>query len=141
MGFFLTAYSLFVALHVYITVNTIMENNNQIISDKPKVGGAREGAGRPLGSKQKLSGQALLEALELTLGVPYPVQLANNYLNALATDRGLVAKYDQLFLNKVIADKVDITSNGQTLQAPQLNFAPKEIPDYIDIEVTPKEIE
>ena len=115
-----------------------MENNNQIISDKPKVGGAREGAGRPLGSKQKLSGQALLEALEDTLGVPYPVQLANNYLNALNTDRGLVAKYDQLFLNKVIADKVDITSNGQTLQAPTLNFAPKELPEYID--VTPNEV-
>jgi len=110
-----------------------MDNNNQIISEK-RVGGVREGAGRPLGSKQKLSGAALLEALEDTLGVPYSVQLANNYLNALATDRGLVAKYDQLFLNKVVADKVDITSNGQTLQ-PTLNFAPKEIPDYI--EVTP----
>jgi hypothetical protein len=115
-------------------VNTTMENNNQIISEK-KVGGVREGAGRPLGSKQKLSGAALLEALEDTLGVPYSVQLANNYLNALATDRGLVAKYDQLFLNKVVADKVDITTNGQALQQPTLNFAPKEIPDYI--EVTP----
>jgi hypothetical protein len=48
-----------------------------------------------------------------------------------------VAKYHQLILSKVIADKVDITSNGQTLQAPQLNFAPKEIPDYIDIDVKP----
>jgi hypothetical protein len=112
-----------------------MENNNQIISDKPKIGGVREGAGRPLGSKQKLSGAALLEALEDTLGIPYALQLANNYLNALHEDRHLVAKYDQLFLNKVIADKVDITSNGQTLQVPTLNFAPKEIPDYIEADV------
>jgi hypothetical protein len=107
-------------------------DHKQILPEKSKVGGPRPGSGRPLGSKQKLSGQALLEALEDTLGVPYPVQLANNYLNALATDRGLVAKYDQLFLNKVIADKVDITSNGQSI-APQLVFTPSEIPDYIDI--------
>jgi len=114
-----------------------MENNNQIISEK-KNGGAREGAGRPKGSIQKLSGASLLEALEDTLGVPYPVQLANNYLQALHEDKHLVAKYDQLFLNKVIADKVDITSNGQSI-APQLNFGPKEIPDYID--VTPIDVQ
>ena len=120
MGFFLAL------------VNTIMENNNQIVS-KPKVGGAREGAGRPKGTLNKISGAALLEALEDTLGIPYPVQLANNYLQALHEDRHLVAKYDQLFLNKVVADKVDITTNGESLQQPTLNFAPKEIPDYIDV--------
>jgi len=110
-------------------------NNNQNISDDSldlpkKVGGARPGAGRPKGSIQKISGATLLEALEDTLGVPYPVQLANNYLNALATDRGLAAKYDQFFLNKVIADRIDITSNGETLQMPTLNFTSREIPDY-----------
>ena len=113
--------------------------NNQIQPEKKKVGGPREGSGRPVGSTNKLSGQALLEALDDALGVPYPVQLANNYLNALATDRALVAKYDQLFLNKVIADKVDITSNGQSIAPPVLNFASSEIPDYIEITATLKE--
>jgi hypothetical protein len=98
-------------------------------------GGVRPGAGRKPGSTQKLLAKDLLDALEHTLGVPYEVQLANNYLNALSTDRGLVAQYDKIFLQKVIADKVDITTNGQALQQPTLNFAPKEIPDYI--EVTP----
>jgi hypothetical protein len=110
------------------------EKQSEVIEKKN--GGVREGAGRPKGSLNKISGAALLEALEDTLGVPYPVQLANNYLQALHEDRHLVAKYDQLFLNKVVADKVDITSNGQSI-APQLNFAPKEIPDYIDIDVKP----
>lgn len=100
-----------------------------------KNGGARPGAGRPAGSLNKLSGQALLEALEDTLGVPYAVQLANNYLNALSTDRHLAAKYDQLFLNKVVADKVDITSNGNTIAPPVLNFKSAEIVDYEPAEV------
>lgn len=103
------------------------------LEKQSKHGGARPGAGRIAGTTNKITGKDLLEALEDTLGIPYPVQLANNYLNALNTDRGLAAKYDQLFLNKVIADKVDITSNGETLQQPTLNFAPKEIPDYIDV--------
>ena len=104
------------------------------LEKQSKHGGARPGAGRIAGTTNKITGKDLLEALEDTLGIPYPVQLANNYLNALNTDRGLAAKYDQLFLNKVIADKVDITSNGQTI-APTLNFAPKEIPDYIEADV------
>ena len=113
-----------------------MENN---IQNKSKVGGPREGAGRPVGTKNKLSGQALLEALEDTLGIPYPMQLANNYLVALNEDRHLAAKYDQLFLNKVIADKVDITSNGETLSSPTLNFTGAELPEYQVIDVTPEE--
>jgi hypothetical protein len=114
-----------------------METEKQSEVIEKKNGGVREGAGRPKGSTNKLSATSILEALEDTLGIPYEVQLANNYLQALHEDKHLVAKYDQLFLNKVIADKVDITSNGQAIQ-PTLNFAPKEIPDYIDI--TPKEI-
>jgi hypothetical protein len=104
-------------------------------SNKSGHGGLREGSGRRAGSTNKLTASALLKALDDVLGVPYERQLANNYLNALHEDRHLVQKYDQLFLSKVIADKIDITSNGETLQVPTLNFAPKEIPDYVDAEV------
>ena len=114
-----------------------MENNNQIISEKPRVGGAREGAGRPKGTLNKLSGQRILEAIEQqNNGIPYEVTLANDFLAArYDDDKHLVAKYHQLILSKVVADKVDITSNGETLQVPTLNFAPKEIPDYIEANV------
>ena len=100
-------------------------------------GGVREGAGRKLGSTQKLSAKEILEAItQANNGVPYEVILANDFLAArYSDDKQLVAKYHQLILSKVVADKIDITSNGQTLQAPTLNFTPAEIPDYIEIDV------
>ena len=109
------------------------------LEKKSSHGGVREGSGRKLGSTQKLSAKEILEAITTANnGVPYEVILANDFLAArYEDDKHLVAKYHQLILSKVIADKVDITSNGETLQSPTLNFAPKEIPDYIDI--TPKE--
>jgi len=94
-------------------------------------GGARPGAGRVAGTTNKITAKELIEALDDALGVPYERQLANNYINALNTDRQLVAVYDRLFLTKVIADKVDNTSKGQTLPAPTLQFTPKELPEYI----------
>lgn len=100
-------------------------------------GGYRPGSGRPQGTSNRLSGKDILEAIyDANDGVPYEIVLANDFLQArLADDRHLVAKYHQLILNKVIADRVDITSNGETLRVPTLNFTPKEIPDYIDAEV------
>lgn len=81
-------------------------------SDKPKIssrGGARPNSGRPAGSTNKISAQAILDSLEHHLGVPYADQLARNYLDALAHhDRNLRASYDRLFLSKVVADKIDI---------------------------------
>jgi len=119
-----------------ITVNIIMELEKQSFST-PAItteveiisghGGARPGAGRKLGSTQKLSGKDILEALENTLGIPYPVQLALNYQQALfGDDAHLKAKYDHLILNKVVADKVDITSGGQSL-APTILINTQEI--------------
>lgn len=100
-------------------------------------GGYRPGSGRPQGTSNKLSGKDILEAIfDSNAGVPYEVVLANDFLQArLDGDRHLVVKYHQLILNKVIADRVDITSNGETIQVPTLNFTPREIPDYIDAEV------
>lgn len=101
-------------------------------------GGVREGSGRKLGSTQKLSAKEILEAITTANnGVPYEVILANDFLAArYEDDKHLVAKYHQLILSKVIADKVDITSNGEALQAPTLQFATQEIVDYIDVKHT-----
>jgi len=90
-------------------------------------GGYRPGSGRKPGVPSKLSGKDILEALENVLGIPYPVQLALNYQQALfGDDAHLKAKYDQLILNKVISDKVDITSNGQSI-APTILLDHREI--------------
>lgn len=80
--------------------------------NKPKIssrGGARPNSGRPAGSTNKISAQAIIDSLETHLGVPYADQLALNYLDALAqNDRTLRASYDRLFLSKIVADKVEI---------------------------------
>jgi len=96
-------------------------------------GGIRPGSGRKLGSTQKLSAKEILEAIEQTAnGVPYEMILANDFLAArYGDDKHLVAKYHQLILSKVIADKVDITSNGQSI-APIIEIAGQEIPDYLE---------
>ena len=106
-----------------------MEKNNQILLTSGEHGGVRVGAGRPAGSINKLSGQKILEALENTLGISYPVQLALNYQQALyGDDRHLVQKYDHLILNKVVADKVDITSGGVSI-APTILINTQELDD------------
>ena len=93
-----------------------------------KNGGVREGAGRPKGSINKISGQAILEAINDTLGIPFEIQFALNYQAALyGDDRYLLNKYDTLVLNKVVSDKIDVTTNGQ-------NIAPVILLDYKEID-------
>jgi hypothetical protein len=111
-----------------------MELEKQSNQNSNGHGGPRPNSGRKLGSTQKLSAVTLLDALDTALGVPYEVQLANNYMNAVLTDRGLAMQYDRIFLNKVIADKVDITSNGLGFVPPTIIIAAQELPDYIDIQ-------
>jgi len=100
-------------------------------------GGARPGAGRIAGTTNKLSAKEILAAItSANNGIPYEVILANDFLAArFDDDKHLVAKYHQLILSKVIADKVDITTNGQSLQAPILQFGVQELPDYVEAEV------
>jgi hypothetical protein len=105
---------------------------------KRRSGGAQPGAGRPKGTINKISGAAILEAIDNTLGIPFQIQLALNYQRAIfGSDPNLIAKYDQFLLNKVVADRVDITSNGQSI-APIIEMNTQELPDYttiIDIDV------
>jgi len=99
----------------------------EIVEAPKKFGGAQPGAGRPRGSLSKLSAKDILESLENTLGIPFHLQLALNYQQAVyGDDPHLRAKYDQFLLNKVIADKVDITSLGQSI-APTILLDHREI--------------
>jgi len=92
----------------------------------PSRGGARPNAGRPAGSSNKISAQAILDSLDHHLGRPYADQLALNYLDALQQgDRNIRASYDRLFLGKVIADKVevDVNQSEDALAQKQAAFA------------------
>ena len=109
------------------------QTNSQI--DKPKTwGGKREGAGRKHGAIQKISGRDILDAIERTLGIDFPTQIALNYQQVLyGDDARLKLEYDRMLLSKVVADKVDITTNGHSIAPPIINIQKQEIPDYIDV--------
>ena len=103
---------------------------------KKKFGGAQPGAGRKPGTTNKLSAVTLLNEIESKAnGLPYETILANDFLAArFSGDPLLIHKWHQLILSKVIADKVDITTNGQNI-APTLTFAQQELPEYIEADV------
>ena len=111
-----------------LTLNNDMNNNQDLLpEDQPRGqhGGARPGAGRPVGSRNKISGQAILQALEGELGHDYAKRLALNYVDTMmAGDTDRLFKYDQLILSKVVADKVDIalSDSEDALAAKQRAF-------------------
>ena len=105
-------------------------NNNQ---NRPKKGrgGARPNSGRKVGSTQKLSAQRLLHEIAKR-DKPFAIGLAEDYHNArMSGDKHLVVKYQQMILNKVVADKVDVdhTTLGQPIQT-VFNFPQRELEDW-----------
>ena len=82
-------------------------------------GGARPGAGRPKGSGNKLTVDRLLDSIDAAMGQPLEEVIASNYIKAQA-DPKLSFQYEQLFLNKVMADRqqleIDDTSTVENRQ-------------------------
>ena len=76
----------------------------------PSRGGVRAGAGRPRGSTTKIRIEDLMEQIELQSGESYDQLLARNYVLAIhREDWGGVRDYDKAFMNKMIADKSEVT--------------------------------
>ena len=104
-----------------------MEQNNKRYAVKaPSRGGARQGAGRPKGSTNKITMDNLLENLDRHLGVSYAEQIAKNYVAAV--DRGDwsgVRDYDRVLLGKVVADKLEVetTDSQEAVEAKAEAFA------------------
>jgi lipase chaperone LimK len=82
-------------------------------TNKPQHGGSRIGAGRPKGSGSKLTIDKLLQAVDTKLGQPLEDQIADNYVRALS-DPKLAHSYEQMFLNKVMADRQQIEIDEST---------------------------
>jgi len=92
-------------------VEAIPRNNKQKISSR---GGARVGGGRPKGSTNKISIKSLLEAIERETGDSLENLLAQGYAEAIQSQNNTLRQhYEKLFMNKVVADQVDINI-GQT---------------------------
>jgi hypothetical protein len=110
-----------------------IENNQIIPKKKSGRGGARPNSGRKPGSLQKLSGQDILSEIAKR-DVPFAVGLAEDYARARQSgDMHVIQRYQQMFLNKVVADKheTDITSNGKTIGA-SFTFPTTELIDWKD---------
>ena len=103
---------------------------------KDKRGGARPGEGRKKGAIQKLSGSEILKQIQRTTGKRFEQLLAEHYLDScLRADWQAVRDYEKTILSKVVADKVDVTSNGETMNA-QFVFPQRELTDWSNIPVT-----
>jgi len=112
--------------------------NNQVQAKK-QWGGPRKNSGRKHGQKQKLSALQLLREIEKK-DKPFAVGLAEDYHNArMGGDKHLVMKYQQMIINKVVADKVDIdhTTLGESLNT-NFSFPRKETSDWSHLPVTIK---
>lgn len=89
-------------------------------------GGARAGAGRPKGSTTKIKIEDLMANIENIAGRPYGELLAQNYVDAVnRQDWNGVRDYDKAFMNKMIAEKVevDVNNSEDALAAKQSAFA------------------
>ena len=77
----------------------------------PTRGGARPGGGRPKGSTTKVRLEDLMANIELVTGKSYGELLALNYAQAIdRSDWNGVRDYDKAFMNKLLADKSEITT-------------------------------
>lgn len=85
------------------------EKDNKMKSNR---GGAREGAGRPAGSKNKVNKatvQTVLDMLYDKTGRVYEDLLLEDFLQARANNSSLAMKYHALLSNKLMPDLNSIT--------------------------------
>ena len=96
---------------------------------KPKIssrGGARKGAGRPKGTRNKVTVQDLLLAIETEAGTGYEQLLVRDFLTARAgNDNHLVHKYHNLISGKILSTltTVEITDTDDVVAQKQRAFA------------------
>jgi len=75
-------------------------------------GGARAGSGRKPGSTNKISATQILDSIEAETGQQFGTLLAQGYAESIqSNDRVTRIKYEQMFLNKVVAERVEIDLN------------------------------
>jgi hypothetical protein len=102
---------------------------------KNKRGGKRPNAGRKKGMLQKLSGSEILKQIQRTTGKRFEQLLAEHYLESiLRHDHQAVRDYEKTILSKVVADKVDVTTNGESFNA-NFRFTHQELPDWSNIPI------
>ena len=117
-------------LNNHMTTELIQNLPDDQHTDKVKIssrGGARAGAGRPRGSRDRVTVQSLLETLTVkTGGLTYEELLIDDFLNArLSDDKVMIHKYHTLISNKLISTlaTIEVSDSDDTLQRRQAAFA------------------
>ena len=108
------------------TAMTSTEKKPRYAKKSPGRGGARPGGGRPRGSTTKIRIEDLMQKIELQSGQTYAELLATNYVSAIQrSDWNGVRDYDKAFMNKMIAEKIDVDVNDSqdTIAAKSAAFA------------------
>ena len=102
-------------------------NNGKKGGPRKNTGGARAGAGRKKGSQQEMNITTLLANLKIKSGgKSYEDILIEDFLSVRAqNDKGLVAKYHHLILNKVMHSLAEVTvvDSADNIESKKLAFA------------------
>ena len=98
----------------FINLDWKMNEDNGIIAEikpKSKTGGAMPGAGRPVGTPNKMSAKKLLESIELVVGKPFDILIAEHYKEAMDTkDKKSVLAYDKMFMSRLVQDQIELVT-------------------------------
>lgn len=98
------------------------------ITEKSNRGGAREGAGRPPGSKNKINKatiQTVIDKLYDRTGQCYEDLLLEDFLRARTSNEALAHKYHTLLANKLMPDlnNIELDDSRDALDVKQAVFA------------------
>ena len=107
-------------------MNTITPSPQVVKKKISSRGGARPGAGRKLGSSNKLKLEDLLQDIEKHTNMTYSQRVATNYLEAIQRgDHAGVRDYDKILLGKLVADKqeLEVTNTSDAVEAKREAFA------------------
>ena len=91
-----------------------------------KHGGAREGAGRPRGSGNKITAQDLIDTANKVIGKPFVVSLFEGYQDSIINgDKKIRVMYEKMIIDKVVADRqqVEVTESEDTTAVKARAFA------------------
>ena len=78
----------------------------------PTRGGAREGAGRPKGSTDKVTAKLLLETAQQVIGKPFVQSLMEGYKDSITdNDRRHRVIYEKIIIDKVATTLFDVEVN------------------------------
>jgi hypothetical protein len=106
-----------------MTTELIQKKSKAKVSSR---GGARKGAGRPKGTRNKVTVQDLLQAIDTQTGQGYEELLVADFIAARqGNDNHLVHKYHNLISGKILSTlaTIEVTDSDDAVRTKQAAFA------------------